>query len=60
VPRSHAIVPSFGTGTLLVEVRARNANLPPDAGMANASSTIELLFVVASYCGVAGTKPVEQ
>jgi hypothetical protein len=45
---------------LLVEVRARNANLPPDAGMANASSTTELLFVGASYCGVAGTKPVEQ
>jgi hypothetical protein len=53
-------MPSFGTGTLLVEIRARTVNLQPDAGMPNGSSTTKLLFVVASYWGVDGTKPVEQ
>jgi hypothetical protein len=60
LPRSHFTVPSFGTDALLVEIRARSVNLQPDAGMANASSTTELLFVVVSYWDTAGTKPVEH
>jgi hypothetical protein len=53
-------VASFGTDALLVEIRVRSVNLQPDAGMANASSTTELLFVVVSYWDAAGTKPVEH